>query len=172
MNSHSGSGRDPRDDAHDVDRAFADIISHWGETAQRSAGPGAAGTAGPAGTARGDHQGSTSTPPRRPRTVEEVFGAGGSSGWRVHIPPEEPEEDYVPPPPAPLPRHDPAFWGALAGLAGGPLWLIWLSVVATGARPIWSWLAIAITLTGFALVVLRLPARRDPGHDQDDGAIV
>ena len=91
--------------------------------------------------------------------------------WRVHIPPEDPDdEDYVPPPPRPLPSGDLGFWGALIGLIGGPLWLVYLAVTQDGTR-LTIGAALAMTVAGFAIIVARLP-RRGQREDNDDGAVV
>lgn len=80
-------------------------------------------------------------------------------------------EGFTPPPPAPLPPGtDRLFWGALGGLVLGPLLLVWLVV----ARPsVGGWataLAIALTVGGFACLVLRQPGDRD--DDPTNGARV
>lgn len=115
-------------------------------------------------------------PPHRPRTVQEVFGPlDGSDGWRSHTPPEDNEDDeeFVPPAPRSLPAGDLGFWGALIGLVGGPLLLLLIAVFGDGGERFWLMVAIAMTFCGFALLVLRLPARKDPEDDDpDDGAVV
>lgn len=214
--------REGRDDAAEIDRAFADIMSRWGETAHRDesgsttpadATPDAMTDEQPppvdsqateprtaearateAHAADAETTGSEATEsdtidspnapppvvdnrpdqPRRPRTVEEVFGSrpdAPDTAWRVHTPPEDVDDDFVPPRPAPPSGNDVTFWLALVGIVGGPLWIIYLAVAAPYSSRLWLALAITATLAGFALMVMRLPARRDPESD-DDGAVV
>lgn len=217
--------RDGRDDAADIDRAFADIMSRWDQTAHRDE-PRSRATEAPAGSdsetrtdapadappdprtdaptdAAADTVGDTpedtpaDTPdsgkapgeptraadelrdepapatkePNRPRTVEEVFGSARDTGWRVHTPPEE-NDEFVPPRPAPPSGQDVTFWLALIGIVGGPLWIIYLALATPHTSRLWFVLAIAATLGGFGLMVMRLPARREPEDDDDDGAVV
>ncbi|GAB96938.1 hypothetical protein BJY21_000212 [Kineosphaera limosa] len=105
------------------------------------------------------------------RSVSAVFGQGAEQpGWRSYSPPEEPDEDFVPPPPRPLPAGDLGFWGALIGLIGGPLWLVYIAV--TSGPRLYAGLAIALSVAGFAILVARLPKREQRDEDDDDGAIV
>ena len=90
------------------------------------------------------------------------------SAWRVHEPPDEPEEHYEPPPPAPLPAGDLQFWGILIGLIGGPLLLLYLVLFNRDAGAWWMFTAIGLSLGGFGLLIARLPSQRD--DDDDDGA--
>lgn len=80
------------------------------------------------------------------------------------------DEGFTPPAPAPLPpASDRLFWGALIGLALGPLGLIWIAIV----RPGGFWpkaIVIALIVGGFACLVLRQP--HDRGYDPDQGARV
>ena len=208
-----GSGRSRRDDADDsgragdVDKAFAEIMARWGETAHRDGRdepadpgepvrpdepgepeeldePGELGGIDEAG--RPDEPGRSHDPAepgaapaperpaaRRPRSVEEVFGRDADTGWRVHTPPEEDDGDFVPPRPIPPSSRDVTFWLAVAGIVGGPLWIIYLAVAAPYSSRLWLMLAVAATLGGFALMVMRLPARKDPEEDDgDNGAVV
>lgn len=80
-------------------------------------------------------------------------------------------DEYEPPPPAPLPAGDLSFWGALAGLVAGPLWLLYLVFFDRYARTIWWVLACLLFVAGFALLVLRQPRSRDDDWDDEvDGA--
>ena len=114
--------------------------------------------------------------PERPEQREQPEAAGrpeqhGPTDWRVHIPPDDPDdEEYVPPPPRPLPTGDLGFWGALIGLIGGPLWLVYLAVTQNGSR-LTIGAAVAMTVAGFAIIVARQP-RRGQREDDDDGAVV
>lgn len=83
------------------------------------------------------------------------------------------EREFVPDEPSPLPSGDLGFWGAAAGLGGGIGWLLYLFFFDRYARPLWWVLAVAITLTGLAMVFLRQPHDRDDDWDDDvDGAVL
>ncbi|YAL84460.1 hypothetical protein ACMYYO_06525 [Dermacoccaceae bacterium W4C1] len=85
----------------------------------------------------------------------------------------ESESAYVPPEPEPLPAGDLTFWGALAGLIGGPLWLLYLFFFDREARGIWWVLACATAAAGVILMVVRQPESRDDSWDDDvDGAVL
>ncbi len=92
-------------------------------------------------------------------------------GWRVHIPPDDPDDEkFTPPPPAPLPRNDLGFWTGVLGLTLGPIWLIYLALADPAGNRLWKWLAGAMIVAGFVALILRLPSQRtDP---DDDGARV
>lgn len=92
--------------------------------------------------------------------------------WRQHTPAPEPDEDFTPAPPAPLPHGDLGFWGALLGVTLGPLWLIYLVVTNPYGSRLEMGLALVMAVGGFALIVARLPRRRDEDDLDDDGAVV
>lgn len=162
----------------DVEAAFADIIANWHRTAgydEPRRSPLGEPTEAPASTdataAPGDDLAGEQS--HRPRTVEEVFGSAAPAEWRSWTPSAEPEADFIPPEPGALPRYDLGFWGALAGVVGGPLTLVLLTVFAPGVDRFWFFMAIAATFAGFALLVARLPARGGREEESDgDGAVV
>lgn len=82
------------------------------------------------------------------------------------------EEHFEPGPLEPLPpQEDLGFWGIVVGLTAGPLLLLWLVLVRPEVSDLWTWAALALTATGFGLLVLRQPPHRsDDGPD--DGARV
>ncbi len=83
----------------------------------------------------------------------------------------EEDEHFIPPPPRPLPpQEDLHFWGILAGLVGGPALLLWLVLIRPDVARWWTWLALALTIGGFVLLVMRQP--RDRSQDDDHGAVV
>ncbi len=67
------------------------------------------------------------------------------------------------------PQEDLHFWGIVIGLAAGPLLLLWSLLFGEAHSRWWVWIGAALTLGGFALLVLRQPKERD---DDDDGARV
>jgi hypothetical protein len=87
--------------------------------------------------------------------------------WRAQEVDEEYEEHFEPPPVTPLPVGDLQFWAILAGMAGGPLLLVYLVFFNPNAGSSWILTAIALSVGGFALLVTRLPGHHD---DDDDGA--
>lgn len=173
--------RGPRDD-DEFDARFADIISTWDlDAAPARPDPAAPEAPTPSsGSAARSEPSARENPPAatgsgqqaRPTDPQSVFGAAAAQGgWRVHVPPEEPDEDFVPGPVAPLPRGDLTFWGALVGLVAGPLWLIYLVVFHRDDGHLPMVAAIALAVGGFALMVWRLPSRA-PDDEDDDGAVV
>ena len=87
--------------------------------------------------------------------------------WRAYDVDDEYEEHFEPPPVAPLPMGDLQFWAIIAGMCGGPLLLLYLMIFNRNAGSSWTLTSIALSLGGFALLVLRLP--RD--HEDDDDGI-
>ncbi len=185
----------------DYDARFADIVARWSDhpvhPADRDAAPAphphdgvdpAAGF-GPHGPLpdrsdidrfdvdRSDIDGSHVDGSVRPRPDDGVTGVNPPLSqavpFRQHIPPPEPEEDFHPAAPAPLPRGDLGFWGAMLGVTLGPLWLIYLVVTNPYGSRLEMGLALVMAVGGFALIVARLPRRhRDEDVDDDDGAVV
>ena len=83
---------------------------------------------------------------------------------------QEDEEHFIPAPPAPLPpQEDFHFWGALVGLVGGPLLLLWLVLFTPDVARWWTWLALGLCVGGFVLLVLRGPKNH---RDDENGAVV
>jgi len=135
-----------------------------------SGASGASGTSGTSGPARPDWTADAeAAPDARP---DSRSSTGDASGWRVHVPPEDEEETFVPPPPQPLPAvlTDWPFYLALGGLVLGPLALVLLVMLAPTERHL-MWVAAGLTMAGFVTLVLRQPLDRDP-DDTDDGARV
>lgn len=85
--------------------------------------------------------------------------------------PEEPEEHYVPPPPAPLPRMELHTKFAWLGLLGGPIFLIVMATLDWRPFDGATFLAIAAFVAGFGTLVYRMKDP-DPGSGGDDGAVV
>lgn len=85
---------------------------------------------------------------------------------------DDDEDDHYDPPAVQLPpTEDIGYWGALLGLVGGPLVLLWVLLTHPFNRGWWIFGAILLFIGGFALLVMRQPAHRDP-FDGDDGARV
>ena len=84
--------------------------------------------------------------------------------------PTEPDDHFEPPAPTLPPAHDATFWLAIVGVVGGPLMILWATLLSGNPDPGWWVVAgIAATVVGFGLIVLRGSTERDP---DDDGARV
>ncbi|MBK7723555.1 MAG: hypothetical protein IPI32_15480 [Austwickia sp.] len=93
-------------------------------------------------------------------------------GWRVHSPPEDPEDEvYRPPAPRPLPAQDATFWVALVGGVGGPLFFLYLVLTDPYGSRLALFAAGLVTILGLAVTFWRLPSRAERDPD-DDGARV
>ncbi|MFW5470117.1 hypothetical protein ACOCJ4_08745 [Knoellia sp. CPCC 206435] len=99
------------------------------------------------------------------------IGPAAAESWRQG-PSIDAEDDHFEPGPVSLPPgEDIGYWGALLGLVGGPLLLLWVALSSPFHAGWWVLGGIALFLGGFGLLVLRQPAHRDP-FDDDDGARV
>lgn len=87
--------------------------------------------------------------------------------WRGHEVDGEDEEHFEPLPVSPLPVGDLQFWAILAGMAGGPMLLVYLVFFNRDASHYWTLTAIAMSIGGFVLLISRLPGQHE---DDDDGA--
>lgn len=91
--------------------------------------------------------------------------------WREGPSIDAEDDDHFEPGPVQLPpTEDLGYWGAIVGLVGGPLLMVWIALTGPFYRGWWIIGSIILFLGGFALLVMRSPRLRDP-HD-DDGARV
>lgn len=84
------------------------------------------------------------------------------AGWRDAMGVDQ-DDQFVPLEPEPLPAGDLQFWAILIGLTLGPV----LTLLGYGFRAVpasWGMVGAAMSVTGFALLILRAPKDRD-----DDG---
>lgn len=94
-----------------------------------------------------------------------------AEAWRQG-PSIDDEDDHFEPPAVQLPPgEDLGYWGALLGLVGGPLLLLWVVVTEPFYGGWWTLGAILLFFGGFALLVMRDPRDGDP-YSGDDGARV
>ena len=94
-----------------------------------------------------------------------------SQVWREGPSIDAEDDEHFEPGPVQLPpTEDLGYWGAILGLVGGPLLMVWVAVTGPFYRGWWILGSIVLFLGGFALLVMRQPHHRDP-HD-DDGARV
>lgn len=165
-----------RPDDEDIDARFAEIVAGLGLSAEPDE-PDAAPDADPEDDLD-EHEsedqpppaaGPAPSPPAGPPPAAPAGQPG--TGWREWSGPEE-DEHFIPPDPPPLPAGDLHFWGILVGLLGGPLILFLAHGLGLPVLrdPLWTWLGLGLSLGGFALLVLRLPTRRD--DDPSGGARV
>lgn len=158
------------DDA-DIDAEFAAIVAGWNKEA-----PATGNRTGSSGTppvvkpgTEPNRLGAPILPPARPEPRRPVFDVAPPA-WRVHLVPEEvEEEDGFTEPDPPLPRGDLRFWGAVIGLTVGPI--VFMGWALTGPHTTHLPLALSGlgTVAGFALLVTRPSPDEDNG---DDGARV
>ena len=119
---------------------------------------------------------STARPPWvNPSPLDLVVPA---SSWRVTEPPADPaaaaaasdaldDDEHFEPPAVDLPpQEDLHFWGAVVGLVAGPLCLVYVAMARPFHSTRWFLAGLALSLLGFALLVLRQPHQRD---EDDDG---
>lgn len=145
----------------EVDARWASIVEQLGEIEVPPDGPAGAGAPGPT-------------------TGHVVARTPGPRDWPVTPEVEALEDEeshYAPPDPGPvLTSRDPVATLAWVGAAGLPLLgvlaLILRSVVPALQVPPWAgMLGVALFVASVAVLVWRMPARRDPS-DPDDGAVV
>lgn len=158
-----------------------------------TAGP--APDAGPQPTATGEAAGrQTSDPAALPEPVPDArpdapadHSAGGLSlsiapmtphVWRgspvqggdadTTVDDTEPDDGHFEPPTLtdlPNAEDDPMFWAIVVGLGGGPLLLLYLLIFDREGSGWWVATALAMTVVGFVLLVLRGGNERDPFDD-------
>ena len=91
---------------------------------------------------------------------------------RSYSPPDEEDERYIPAPLPPPARLDSISKAALAGVIGGPGYLLVVSVFlgwTISAEA--AFIAVAAFIGGFVTLVVKL-GDRPHGDDDDDGAVV
>lgn len=112
-----------------------------------------------------------SRPEQAPDAEAEADMEPEAEAWRQG-PRIDDEEDHFEPPAVQLPPgEDLGYWGALLGLIGGPLLLLWVVVTKPFYGGWWTLGAILMFFGGFALLVMRDPHDGDP-YSGDDGARV
>jgi hypothetical protein len=119
----------------------------------------------------GDVTASGITRPSAPGARHVWRGPTGPSGADPdHSPTPADDEDeghFVPPTVTDLPstEDDPMYWAIVVGLAGGPLLLLYLLIFDREGSGWWVATAVAMTVVGFVLLVLRGGSDRDPFDD-------
>jgi len=159
-------------DGFDDDVIFADIVAHLNDDAdldERPARSVAEDSATDDESTEPSQGESTEPPPRSPAEPPpgDPQPVRAPQVWRAHEVDAEYEEHFEPPPVAPVPVGDLQFWAIIAGMAGGPLLLVYLVFFHREGSGYWILAAIAMCVGGFALLVSRLPGSHG---DDDDGA--
>jgi hypothetical protein len=80
----------------------------------------------------------------------------------------DPDDGHFEPPTLtelPKAEDDPMFWAIVGGLGGGPLLLLYLLIFDRDGSGWWVATALAMTVVGFVLLVLRGGNERDPFDD-------
>ncbi|MCB2177048.1 MAG: hypothetical protein KQH57_14645 [Actinomycetales bacterium] len=181
------AGEPPEDP--DLDAQWQDIVARLGDL-----DPGTEGT-GPAHTGKGDGSAADPAPdgaraPERPpdadptprRRKDDVPGAhtvrpadpdaSGPRNWAPDPAVEEAEDHFVPPDPGPVLGGDPLLVMAWVAVLAAPL-LVLVAVIAWPTMPTWLLEVAGVAfLAGVGLLLWRMPHRRDPDDEDDNGAVV
>lgn len=180
-----GSGEAPQGEREDrpeldVDTAFAAIVAGWGEPVPEGGGRWPEAEDMPARPARraADPDRDEDDDEDGPASVEDDPPVARPSGPLLPRLAGEPvpelEDDthdrFVPPEPPPLPRGDLATRLAWAGVAVGPVFLLFAALFWQEAPQLLLMAAVVGFIGGFVTLVLRMP--RDRSSDDDDGAVV
>ncbi len=180
------AGEPPEDP--DLDAQWQDIVARLGDLGPGADGPGPthAGPGDePAGSAPDDArepegpQDAGSTPRRR---KDDVAGShtvrpadpnvSGPRNWAPDPAAEEAEDHFVPPDPGPVLGGDPMLVMAWVAVLAAPL-LVLVAVVAWPTMPTWLLEVAGVGfLAGVGLLLWRMPHRRDPDDEDDNGAVV
>ena len=160
----------------DVDAQFADIVAHWDDVQSLPDKLHDSGVNAPLEP----ETGGVNPPPTRPFVVwrgAEIEPQPEPTDDEQDASPAElvdhdEEEHFEPGPTAPLPpQEDIHFWGIVVGLVAGPVLVLWLVLFRPSVSGWWTLAALALTVGGFVLLVLRQPHDRDE-NDPDNGARV
>lgn len=169
----AGTGADDLPDAV-VDARFAELVADWGQAVDETPSTPAASAdgAGPGEpTPDGGHAGRPPVAPPTSLVFDIPVWRGPTGPSTLDETEATDDEGYTPGPVDLPPGEDLHYWGAVAGLVIGPLLVLYVAI----ARPFYAtwWLlgGIGLFVTGFVLLVLRAPVRRDP-DDTDTGARV
>ncbi|HET8594958.1 MAG TPA: hypothetical protein VFM07_06900 [Intrasporangium sp.] len=161
---------------HELDAEFERIIAGWDETADepspavdeslRPSEPRADGPDGSPPTATAlPKPGASLNVPIAPVTPH--VWRGGSVPDEDATQPEDDEDEHFVPPAVHLPsaEDDPMYWATVGCLVGGPLLLLYLLIFDRGGSAWWVVTAVAVTVIGFVMLVLRGGTDRDPFDD-------
>ncbi len=170
-------------DDREVDERFADIIEHWLETAGdpgTAPNPALGGGKGmPSAQWKSPAQPESPTQPEAAPPQDADPLARLDPGWRMpsggrsidEILDDEEAEGFTPGEVKLPPSEDLHYWGAVIGLVVGPVIILWVTFGNPFYRTWWLVSGLLLVVGGFLLLVLRMPAHRDPSDD-DDGARV
>jgi hypothetical protein len=95
------------------------------------------------------------------------------NAWRAARVDDDPDDaDQYVPDPLPPPQLEPVAKGAWAAVVGGPLYLLIGWVLGWDITGFGALLAVAATIGGFVILVLKLGDRPSRGDDDDHGAVL
>ncbi|WP_347350033.1 hypothetical protein [Intrasporangium sp.] len=158
---------------HELDAEFERIVAGWDETADEP-GP-ATDDVAPDRTAGPGQPPPAVNPRPRPGTlggfpvvpVTPQVWRGGTVAGDDTAEQQDDEDDHFVPPAVVLPsaEDDPMYWATVCLLAGGPLLLLYVLIFDRGGSGWWVVTAVAMTVVGFVMLVLRGGSERDPFDD-------
>ncbi|HEU5144699.1 MAG TPA: hypothetical protein VFT81_05935 [Dermatophilaceae bacterium] len=169
----------------ELDAEFERIISGWDEEVpdphpqtELSRGDAGLDDATPAEPAQAPEEGPPAGPDAAAGGMTLSIAPTTSHVWRAAPTPADdvdevldgadPEDAHFEPPTItdlPNAEDDPMYWAIVVGLGGGPLLLFYLLIFDREGSGWWVALALAMTVVGFVLLVLRGGTERDPFDD-------
>jgi hypothetical protein len=187
--SSTGGGAGPADPSAPPDSPSARLAESAATSTEQGPGPASPAdpvseqAAGPAEPRRGpdagrqaDQHGGAATQPASPATrfanpADRTRVIRPAGDPRAYTPAEEQDEPYVPEPLPPPARMDSVTKAALAGVIGGPGYLLIASLFLHWTiSPTAAFVAVAAFIAGFVTLVVKLGDRS--GRDDDDNGAV
>jgi hypothetical protein len=187
--SSTGGGAGPADPSAPPDSPSARLAESAATSTEQGPGPASPAdpvseqAAGPAEPRRGpdagrqaDQHGGAATQPASPATrfanpADRTRVIRPAGDPRAYTPAEEQDEPYVPEPLPPPARMDSVTKAALAGVIGGPGYLLIASLFLHWTiSPAAAFVAVAAFIAGFVTLVVKLGDRS--GRDDDDNGAV
>ncbi|EWT05973.1 hypothetical protein N864_00425 [Intrasporangium chromatireducens Q5-1] len=161
---------------HELDAEFERIVAGWDETADepRRALDQPQRPTEPAIDSPDEPPSAASALPKPGTSLNVPIAPITPHVWRGSPAPDEDvadsaddEDDHFVPPAVHLPsaEDDPMYWATVCCLAGGPLLLLYLLIFDRGGSAWWIVTAVAMTVVGFVMLVLRGGTDRDPFDD-------
>jgi len=167
--SPGAADRDRNDDGDDVDARFAELVASLDDVEDLPPGD------GPEPSAPDDEPGATHGPGLTYPVAPWV--AVGPRDWDATSQIDDAEDEvdaldaFVPPDPGPVMGNDPLVTMAWLAAAGIPALCFVLFLVWRTAPTVIFQAGGIVCLAGIAVLLWRMPARRDP-DDHDSGAVV
>ncbi len=158
---------------HELDAEFERIVAGWDETAEEPTRAVDDRVLPDEPTDGPDDPPPTATALPKPGVLNVPIAPTTPHVWRGSaVADDEPdqaddEDDHFVPPDVQLPsaEDDPMYWATVCCLAGGPLLLLYVLIFDRGGSAWWVVTAVAMTVIGFVMLVLRGGTHRDPFDD-------